>query len=125
MAKTKSAPILTARALNRALLARQMLLERSAMGVAEAVEHLVGMQAQIPSDPYFGLWSRLVDFDPAVLSELIERRKAVRIGAMRGTIHLMSGRDALVLRPLVQPVFDRVMVSSAESRPIKGIDLAD
>lgn len=125
MAKTKSAPILTARALNRALLARQMLLERSAMSVADAVEHLVGMQAQIPTDPYFGLWSRLAGFDPGVLSGLIETRKAVRMGVMRGTIHLLTAADALLLRPLVQPVFDRVLFSSVEARPIKGLDLGE
>ena len=125
MAKTKSAPVLSTRALNRALLARQMLLERSAMTVAGAIEHLVGMQAQIPSDPYYGLWSRLADFDPAELSSLIETRKAVRMGVMRGTIHLLTAADALLLRPLVQPVFDRVLSSSVESRPIKGLDLAE
>ena len=105
------------RALNRALLARQMLLERATVPVSVAIEQLLGMQAQVPSDPYYGLWSRLKDFDPQELSELIEKRKAVRIGVMRGTIHLLTARDALALRPLVQPILDRVLFSNAESRP--------
>jgi hypothetical protein len=117
------ANVLTARALNRALLARQMLLERIDATPSAALERLAGMQAQIPADPYFGLWSRLSGFDPAGLSALIETRKAVRIGSMRGTIHLISAADALAMRPLVQPVFDRVLFSNAESRPLKGRDL--
>jgi len=127
MAKTRAKPVdvLSPRALNRALLARQMLLERAEMSAAEAVEHLVGMQAQVPSDPYYGLWSRLKDFDPEELSGLIEKRKAVRIGVMRGTIHLLTARDALALRPLVQPIFDRILFSNAESKSIRGIDLTE
>ena len=80
--KTKNAEILPPRALNRALLARQMLLERAAMSPAAAIEHLVGMQAQVPTDPYFGLWSRLADFDPLALSALIKSRKAARIAVI-------------------------------------------
>lgn len=56
--------ILDRRALNRALLARQLLLARDAMPVLDAVAHLVGLQAQAPTPPYFGLWSRLVGFAP-------------------------------------------------------------
>jgi hypothetical protein len=124
MAKAaKAQQTLTARALNRALLARQMLLERVDATPSAALERLAGMQAQIPADPYFGLWSRLSGFDPTSLATLIETRKAVRIGSLRGTIHLMSAADALAMRPLVQPVYDRVLVSNAESRPLKGRDL--
>jgi hypothetical protein len=125
MAKRPTAAIavLTPRALNRALLARQFLLERATVTPAAALERLVGMQGQIPADPYYGLWSRLAGFDAADLSALIETRKAVRIGSMRGTIHLMSAGDALAIRPLSQPVFDRVLFSYAESRPLKGRDL--
>jgi hypothetical protein len=125
MAKRSTAAIavLTPRALNRALLARQFLLERATVAPSVALERLVGMQGQIPADPYYGLWSRLAGFDAADLSALIETRKAVRIGSMRGTIHLMSADDALAIRPLMQPVFDRVLFSNAESRPLKGRDL--
>ena len=76
--------ILSQQSLNRALLARQLLLERSTMGVQETVEHLVGMQAQEPFPPYFGLWTRLAGFDPAALSQLLIDRAVVRIVTIRG-----------------------------------------
>src|SRR5215471_11933620 len=106
---------LNLRALNRALLARQMLLELSALtegpGRAEAViatvEHLAGLQAQAPFPPYYGLWSRLAGFQPADLAELLVSRRVVRIALMRSTIHLVSARDCLTFRPLIQPVLDR------------------
>ena len=78
------------RALDRALLARQSLLERRSMTPIEAIEHLVGLQAQAPLAPYVGLWSRLVDFDPADLSNAIVERRAVRTSLIRATIHLVG-----------------------------------
>ena len=97
--------VLSRRALNRATLARQLLLERDGRTALATVEHLVGMQAQVPHDPYTGLWSRLEGFQPESLSELLERREVVRVGLMRGTIHLVTADDCLLLRPLMQPVF--------------------
>ncbi len=99
--------ILGRRALNRALLARQLLLERAPMPALDALEHLVGLQAQAPGPPYVGLWTRLEKFDPAELADLILNRGAVRIALQRGTIHAVSATDALTLRPLLQPLFDR------------------
>ena len=98
--------VLSRRALNRATLARQLLLQRAAVAPIEAVHHLVGLQAQVPQNPYTALWSRLEGFDPASLSHLLEEREMVRIGVMRGTIHLVTADDCLLLRPLVQPVFE-------------------
>ena len=103
------------RALTRALLARQMLLcpapmpagPRRAGAVIGMVEHLAGLQAQAPFPPYFGLWSRLAGFRPADLAELLVSRQVVRIALMRSTIHLVSARDCLAFRPLVQPALDR------------------
>ncbi|MFB4315035.1 winged helix DNA-binding domain-containing protein [Actinomadura sp. 21ATH] len=90
--------VLTTRALNRATLARQMLLERADLPVLDAVAHLCGLQAQEPQEPYFGLWSRLRAFDPAVLSDLLVRREVVRTHLMRRTIHLMTAGDTLAWR---------------------------
>lgn len=100
-------PPLDDRALNRALLARQWLLEPRAATALEAIEHLVGLQAQDVRAPYFQLVPRLRDFDPRELSALLESRAAVRIVLMRGTIHLVSARDAYRLRPLVQDFIAR------------------
>jgi DNA glycosylase AlkZ-like len=108
---------LNLRALNRALLARQHLLrpvplppgEGRAQAVIGMVEHLAGLQAQAPFPPYYGLWSRLAGFQPADLAELLVSRQVVRIALMRGTIHLVSARDCLMLRPLIQPVLDRAL----------------
>src|SRR5690242_3040192 len=95
--------VLSQRALNRALLARQMLLQRAPLPAAEAVEHLVGMQAQVPSAPYIGLWTRLEGFVPEELAQVIKNRDAVRLALLRDTIHLVTARDCLALRPLLQP----------------------
>jgi hypothetical protein len=123
--------VLSLRALNRALLDRQMLLRPGLLPEAEAgaraervietVEHLVGLQAQAPFPPYYGLWSRLAGFRPGDLAELILSRRVVRIALMRGTIHLVSARDCLMLRPLVQPVLDRA-VRAQLGRQLSGVD---
>jgi hypothetical protein len=94
--------MLTRRALNRALLDRQLLLERSTMGTLNAVEHLVGLPAQAPNPPYLGLWSRLRDFAVADLSDLVTSRQVVRTALMRSALHLVTSRDCLGIRPLVQ-----------------------
>jgi hypothetical protein len=86
------------RALTRATLARQLLLERSELGVADALTHLVGMQAQEPQAPFTGLWSRLADFDPATLDGPVQQRDAVRMHLMRRTVHLVTAADALRFR---------------------------
>jgi hypothetical protein len=97
------------RALNRATLDRQLLLERSSMHLLEAIEHLVGLQSQTTHTWYHGLWSRLASFDPMELSNLVENRAVVRMVLMRSTIHLVTAGDALALRPLVNVVIERSM----------------
>lgn len=116
--------VLSRRALNRATLARQLLLQRQSRPAAEAIEHLLGMQAQSPKDPYVGLWSRLDPFDPEELSGLIAGRQAVRTTLMRGTIHLVSARDCLALRPEMQAVLERMlMVGSPYGKRLAGLDV--
>jgi hypothetical protein len=117
---------LTRRALNRALLARQMLLERADATAVQAMEHLVGMQAQVPADPYVGLWTRLATFGTDDLAALLEQRRAVRATTMlRTTIHLFSAPDALALRPVLQPVAERAFHSSPFAHALDGIAIEE
>jgi hypothetical protein len=122
--------VLTRRALNRALLSRQLLLDRVNLpdegarrraAVIHAVEHLVGLQAQAPFPPYYGLWSRLGGFGPDDLAVPLTDRGVVRIALMRGTIHLVSARDCLPLRGLLQPVLDRGLRGSF-GKQLAGVD---
>jgi Winged helix DNA-binding domain len=124
--------VLSRRAVNRALLARQLLLDRTqlpaagpdrAVQVIHTIEHLVGLQAQAPFPPYYGLHSRLDGFRPDDLATLISDRSVARIALMRGTIHLVSARDCLPLRRLVQPVIERGMRSTF-GKQLAGVDPA-
>jgi hypothetical protein len=120
-----AADVLSLRALNRATLARQLLLERSPLAPLPAIERLVGLQAQNPLDPYLALWSRLEGFDPLAVGDLLGSRALVRIVAMRGTIHLLSAEDALTLRPLLQPVLDAELARHSQYAPaLVDVDLA-
>src|SRR6204780_690136 len=124
--------VLTRRALNRARVSRQLLLDRPslpaddgarALQVLETIEHLVGLQAQAPFPPYFGLRSRLEGFRPDDLASLITGRDVVRIALMRGTIHLVSARDCLPLRGVLQPVMERGLRGNF-GRQLAGVDAA-
>src|SRR5690349_22213585 len=95
------------RQLNRALLARQFLLERVDVPIVDAVEHPVGLQAQAVLPPYYGLAARLRGFEPSALGAALEARDVVRLTLMRGTVHLVTPRDAAWIRPLVQGVIER------------------
>jgi hypothetical protein len=98
---------LSNRVLNRTLLARQHLLERSRLSVHEMCAHLVGLQAQDSPPPFVGLWSRVAAFDPATVSDALEDRSLVRITLMRGTIHMVTPPDALRIAPHVQPELEK------------------
>ena len=116
--------VLDNRVLNRSLLARQLLLHRHTMPAAEALTHLVGLQAQEPLEPYTGLWSRLTGFRPGELAELLESRRAVRTHLMRRTIHLVTAADCLALRALHQPMLESRMLNVLRRR-LPGVDLAE
>ena len=115
--------VLDNRALNRSLLARQLLADRHTMTAADALTHLVGLQAQEPLEPYVGLWSRLAGFRPGELSELLANRGAVRTHLMRRTIHLVTADDCLALRALHQPMLESRMLNVLRRR-LPGVDLA-
>jgi hypothetical protein len=109
------APILTLRELNRATLARQMLLERQSAPVATAIERLAALQAQWAPSPYIALWSRLKSFERERLWNAIEKKRTViRARLMRGTLHLVSARDfypyAVATQDLQRGAWNRLQV---------------
>ena len=112
--------VLTTRDLNRATLARQMLLERAAVPVAEGIERLVGLQAQAAMAPYVGLWTRLDGFDRDDLAAAIEDRTVVKATLMRGTLHLVTAADLAWLRPSIQPALTAGWESIAGRRSNEG-----
>lgn len=85
------------RALNRALLARQLLLERRSMPVGQAVEQVAGLQAQWDPSPPVGLWTRIGDLPRSGFDSL------VHASLMRGTLHLVTRRDYRLFRPALVP----------------------
>lgn len=113
-----SASVLTTADLNRATLARQMLLERaSGVGAVEAIQRLAGMQAQEPKHPFVGLWTRIADFDEHDLRDALHDHSVVRATLMRSTLHLLSAVDYAGLRMALQPppsVALRVLGARAE-----------
>ncbi|MFI6847874.1 winged helix DNA-binding domain-containing protein [Kitasatospora sp. NBC_00085] len=118
-----SPDVLGPRALGRALLARQHLLDRATMTAADLVRHLGGLQAQAaPQPPYLGLLCRLEGFATEELTALIEQRQVVRIALQRGTIHLVTADDCLTLRPLLQPQLDQGL-RGTYGKQLAGLDL--
>jgi hypothetical protein len=112
------------RALGRTLLARQHLLTRTTDPLPTVVTHLVGLQAQVPRDPYLALWSRIERFAPADLEAGLLDHELARIVLMRGTIHLVTAEDALGLRPLVVPVLEQELTRHAQYAPLlRDVDL--
>ncbi|WP_059011281.1 winged helix DNA-binding domain-containing protein [Streptomyces specialis] len=114
--------LLALRELNRALLERQLLLRRATLDAARAVEHLVGLQTQVPGTHYTALWSRLDGFDPDAFSRRFEAREFVRISLQRSTLHTVTARDCLALRPVLRPGHERPF-RSAWGRRLTGVDL--
>jgi hypothetical protein len=112
------------RDLNRATLDRQLLLRRAELTVPQALEHLVGLQAQTPHTWYVGLWDRLADYTPEPTAQLLREAGVVRMALMRSTIHLVTATDCLWLRPLVEPVIERSTMG-AFGRNLVGLDRSE
>ncbi|MEE6256926.1 winged helix DNA-binding domain-containing protein [Plantactinospora sonchi] len=119
---TTTTTVLDTRALNRATLARQLLLDRADVPVRDAVAHLCGLQAQEPQEPFVGLWSRLRGFDPRALSDLLTRRSVVRVHLMRRTVHLVTADDLLAWRARHDSML-RQRVLGTYRQELAGVDL--
>ncbi|MDQ3695918.1 MAG: winged helix DNA-binding domain-containing protein [Chloroflexota bacterium] len=117
-----SGPVLSQRALNRAFLARQLLLDRAPLAALDAIHQLAGLQSQAPRAPFVALWTRLIEFDPDELSQLMLARAVVRIAVMRSTIYLVTAADCLAFRPLLQPVLERGLHATYRKQ-LAGVDL--
>jgi hypothetical protein len=113
---------LTTRALNRATLHRQLLLDRVDRTACDVVEHLVGMQAQEPFSPYYGLWSRIRSFQADELGSLLLDRRVVRASLHRATIHLVTAADHGRFEPLLRPFLHRRFASSPFGFVLDGLD---
>jgi winged helix DNA-binding protein len=98
--------VMSGRAVNRATLARQMLVERADVSVVDAVGRLAGMQGQEPKHPYVGLWSRIGGFEEGQLDAAVQEREVVRATMFRGTLHLVTAADYLRFRTTVAPVLE-------------------
>jgi hypothetical protein len=116
-------PVLTAEALNRATLARQLLLEPArGLDVVDAVERLGALQAQEPASPFVALWTRLADFDAATLRSAFAHHRVVKGTLMRVTVHAVSMRDYRHFLPAVLPMLRTVRrwrIDGLERPPIE------
>ncbi|NRQ36138.1 winged helix DNA-binding domain-containing protein [Nonomuraea sp. NN258] len=116
--------ILNRRVLNRTALDRQLLLRRTPISAAAAVERLVALQGQEPDVPYFSLWTRLTDFAHDDLTSLLYDKRIVRGSLLRGTQHLALADDYVWVRPLMQPPLSRGR-QAAFGRVTREVDLAE
>jgi hypothetical protein len=119
-------PTLSQRALNRALLARQLLLERSTLSIPEAVEQIGGLQTQYAPSGYVGLWTRLAGFERDRLTRALEDRSVVQGTLMRTTIHVVSRREfwsyAMGVRRARRQATLRIAGSKTEAEMLAGAD---
>jgi hypothetical protein len=114
--------VLSTRQLNRALLARQLLLERSDLPLPAALEQVAGLQAQYAPSPYVGLWSRLRDFRREQLTRALEERRAVQATLLRVTIHIVSAADYPPFTEAVRSA-RRDWWTRAARRELEGVDV--
>jgi len=122
-ARSGGAPAtLTLRDLNRATLARQLLLERAACAPLDAVERVAGLQAQLARPPFVGLWTRVHGFTREQLRSLAGSRRVVRATLQRGTLHLVSADDYRRWRAPLQPMLDAGLAAVLGAR-VAGLDV--
>jgi hypothetical protein len=114
--------MLSDRALNRATLARQLLLDRQKIPVVKAIEQVLALQAQVPRPPHVGLWSRLAAFEREHLLVPLHSRALVRATSMRGTIHIMTAKDFVAFRGALQPSLTAGWKTVAGTTPVPPID---
>jgi hypothetical protein len=115
---------ITLRQWNRTLLQRQHLLERVDEDILEVLDRCVGLQSQDPRAAFYGLWSRIADFDPLDLDDLMTDRDVVRMALLRSTVFLMDAEDARWVRPLAQASLDGELRSNHAKR-LAGAELAE
>src|SRR5687767_1028858 len=114
---------LTARALNRATLGRQLLLRRESLGVADALRRVVALQAQEPASPYLALWNRLATFDPAELDAAFANGTLVKSNAVRMTLHAVHADDYQPFREATEPSIRSAILH--ERFKVSGLTAAD
>jgi hypothetical protein len=114
---------ISARALNRATLGRQLLLRREALGVTEAVRRVVALQAQHPASPYLALWNRLAGFEVAALDAAFAGREVVKATLMRVTLHAVDAGDYRIFREAMEPTLRAARLD--ERFRASGLSLAD
>jgi hypothetical protein len=114
--------VLSPTELNRATLARQLLLERAELGPVEAIERVVALQAQEPASPFVGIWSRLMDFRADDLDRAFRDRRVVKGTLFRMTLHAVSAADYLRFWPAMQPTL-RMWRERGLRRFKLGVDL--
>src|SRR5690625_2663131 len=114
--------VLNKRALGRAMLERQLLLRRSDVRVAAAIEQVLGLNAQSPNLPYLALWNRIAGFAAGDLTEAIEDGTVLRSTMMRATQHVLTAADFYRFRPVLAPLLRRVQ-RNAFGRRTRDVDL--
>lgn len=118
--------VLTLRELNRATLARQLLLERRRLSPAAVIERLVGMQAQWPPAPYVGIWTRTTSFRRAALERELATTAVVKATVMRQTLHLVTRRDYALLRAALSETnhYDQMPVAKRLAPAVRALAAA-
>lgn len=116
---------ITMRALNRATLARQLLLRRESCDIASGVRRVVALQAQHPASSYLALWSRLTDFDPAALDAAFATHEVVRATLLRLTLHTVHAGDYQPFREALEPTLRAVMILRRDGFTASGLTVAN